>query len=163
MMLVVADTSPLVVLANIQQTGVLSALFGQVVVPPEVMAELRRPYCSKAARDLAGITPQWLIEKSPVRVEFIPKLDLGESAAISLALELKADALLIDETAGRKAASQRGFHVTGALGVLIQAADANLLDLAQAFAQVKQTDFWISHAFLDETLRSYRQRKDATK
>ncbi len=35
-MLVVADSSPLIVLVNIRQVDVLPKLFGQVVVPPEV-------------------------------------------------------------------------------------------------------------------------------
>jgi predicted nucleic acid-binding protein len=41
-MLVVADSSPLIVLIQIGQIDVLPALFGEVVIPPEVSAELLR-------------------------------------------------------------------------------------------------------------------------
>ena len=36
----------------------------------------------------------------------------GEASAISLALEVHADFLLIDEMAGRKAAAVRGIRIT---------------------------------------------------
>ena len=45
----------------------------------------------------------------------------GESEAIALALEVKAEALLIDEAAGRAAALQHGLRPVGALGVLLRA------------------------------------------
>lgn len=49
------------------------------------------------------------------------KLDAGESEAIALALELKAEWLLIDEWKGRNMAKQLGLAVTGTLGLLIWA------------------------------------------
>jgi predicted nucleic acid-binding protein len=41
-MIVVADSSPLVALINIGQIKVLPKLFGQVIIPPEISAELRQ-------------------------------------------------------------------------------------------------------------------------
>ncbi len=42
-MLVIADTSPLHYLVLIEPTAVLLSLFGRVVIPPVVAAELQRP------------------------------------------------------------------------------------------------------------------------
>lgn len=42
-MIVVADTSPFVVLVNIGCIDLLPGLYDRVVVPPEVVAELRSP------------------------------------------------------------------------------------------------------------------------
>ena len=39
-MLVVADSSPLIVLINIGHIGILPNLFGKRMIPPEVSAEL---------------------------------------------------------------------------------------------------------------------------
>jgi predicted nucleic acid-binding protein len=39
-MLVVADSSPLIVLINIEHIDILPRLFGKVVIPPEVSTEL---------------------------------------------------------------------------------------------------------------------------
>jgi predicted nucleic acid-binding protein len=87
-MLVVADSSPLVVLTKIELIAVLPQLFGEVVIPPEVAEELRHPKFPERVRDLATRPPPWLLERSAARVEPIPLLQPGELAAISLAQDL---------------------------------------------------------------------------
>lgn len=77
--------------------------------------------------------PGWLIELAPRSTEEIPLLDPGEIAAINLALEIRADLLLIDGSLGRKAAVARGIHIVGTIGILEQAADLTLIDLKDAF------------------------------
>jgi predicted nucleic acid-binding protein len=99
--------------------------------------------------------PAWLLIRVPAAIESIPALHAGELAAISLAQELKADVLLIDELRGRKAAAERQIPVTGTIGMLELAASRGLLDLRDAFARIKNTDFWITGELLDERLRLY--------
>jgi uncharacterized protein len=48
-------------------------------------------------------------------------LDQGETAAILLACQLKADVLLMDEKRGREAARHCGLVVAGVLGELVHA------------------------------------------
>ncbi len=90
----------------------------------------------------------------------IPSLHSGEVAAIRLAEELKADLLLIDEVRGRKAAAELGLAFTGTVGVPELAAHRGLLELEDAFARLKMTDFWISPQLLDERLKLYKRRKE---
>jgi predicted nucleic acid-binding protein len=52
--------------------------------------------------------------------EFVRLLDQGEAEAIQLAIDLKADYLLIDERRGRQIATARGLTVIGTLGILIE-------------------------------------------
>lgn len=157
-MLVVADSSPLIVLIQIRQIHVLPRLFGQVIIPLQVSAELQQSNRPKAVNDFMASRPAWLVDRAPAAIEPIPALHAGEIAAISLAQELKADLLLIDDVRGRKAAADRGIPFTGTIGVLELAADHGLLDLGGAFAELKKTDFWISHELLDERLKLCQAR-----
>jgi predicted nucleic acid-binding protein len=157
-MLVVADSSPLIVLINIGCIDILTRLFGKVLIPPEVSAELAQDNRPQIVQAFIAKPPGWLLEKTPSTIEAIPALHAGEIAAISLALEVHADLLLIDEILGRKAATSRGIPVTGTIGVIEQAAERNWLDLKDAFNRIKQTDFWISNDLLDERLRLFTER-----
>lgn len=53
------------------------------------------------------------------------ELDKGESEAIALDIELKANRLIIDERLGRKIATQSGLSIIGVLGILIAAKQRN--------------------------------------
>jgi predicted nucleic acid-binding protein len=74
------------------------------------------------------------------------ELHPGESEAIALALELKADRLLIDERDGRNMARQLGLPLTGALGVLLRAKrDGQVKTLKPEIAALKtKARFFIS-------------------
>ena len=158
-MLVIADSSPIIVLILIGHIDVLPKLFEQVVIPPEVSRELIHFKRQQKVRDFMASHPAWLHEQTPTTIEQIPSLHAGEIAAISLAKELKADLLLIDEVQGRKAAAERHIPYTGTVGVLEFAADKQFLNLEDAFEGLKKTDFWISAEFLDERLKLYLAQK----
>jgi len=157
-MIVIADSSPLITLINIGHAGILQTLFREVVIPPQIATELATAKRPQAVRNFIADCPPWLRVQAPAMVEPIPRLHEGECAAISLAGELKADLLLIDETGGRAAALARRLRITGTIGILLRAAGQGLLDLADAFARIKRTDSWISPKLLDAELEKYRRR-----
>ena len=128
-------------------------------IPPAISDELRNEKRPQTIRSFIENPPAWLIEQAPRTTEEIPLLDPGEVAAINLALEIRADLLLIDESLGRKAAVARGIPIAGTIGILGRAADQSLIDLKDAFARVKETDFWISHELLDVRLKVHLERK----
>lgn len=157
-MLVVADSSPLNFIIRLGHTEVLPALFERVSIPPAVATELTRPMMPKAVRDLIAQPPTWLDVIAPITIERIPGIDPGEEAAISLARQLRADALLIDEKDGRRAAAARGVQIVGTVGILESAAERRLLNLATAFEQLKATEFRIRPEYLDDRLRRHQSR-----
>src|SRR6266581_2246702 len=132
-MLVIADSSPLIVLVNLGHADVLPKLFGQVVIPPAVVYELSSPSRPQAVRDFAASPPTWLKVQRPAAIQPIPELHPGEIEALSLALELHADLLLIDERKAYREAVARKLNAVGTVRVLERAAAEKLLDLKEAF------------------------------
>jgi predicted nucleic acid-binding protein len=112
---VVSDASPLIALQQINQLSLLEAIFGSVVIPPAVTAEIT-PSLQ---------LPSWINERAlsqPMSSRVLrAALGPGESEAIALSLEIGASRLLIDERAGRRLAQGLGLQVTGTLGVLYMA------------------------------------------
>jgi predicted nucleic acid-binding protein len=160
-MIVVAYTSPFVVLVAIGHVDVLPALFKEVLIPPPVASELASSRRPPEVRAFIATPPPWLRVLAPLSTKTIPGLAAGEIAAIALAAEVQAARLIIDEYRGRKAAIERGLTVVGTVGVQELAAEMGLIELKGAFERVKQTDFWISHKLLDERLALFLQRTQA--
>ena len=71
-----------------------------------------------------------MVIRSPANADRVNQLrdtlDAGESQAIALAEECRADWVLIDELAGRAVAGQSGLSVTGTLGVILKAHERQL-------------------------------------
>ena len=76
-------------------------------------------------------------------------LDEGERETIALAASLHTDTLLlIDDRSAVKAARCKGLAVTGTIGVLEEAAQHGLLDLADAFDRLRRSSFYCSKGLM---------------
>jgi predicted nucleic acid-binding protein len=151
-MIVVSDTTPLNYLVLVDAVHILPALFEQVYVPEQVVIELSHPTAPPAVCDWIASPPTWLRVRSAARIDPDLRLDPGEVQAIGLAEELRADHILIDEWAARRVAAERGLHVIGTLGVLDQAAERNLIDLAIIFDRLLHTTFRVDRRLVRQLL-----------
>ncbi|APW61770.1 hypothetical protein [Paludisphaera borealis] len=163
-MIVVADTSPLRYLVLIESIEILPRLFGRIVVPPAVVFEMTRPRSPERVGAWATSPPDWIEITTPTEVPEIPGLGAGEREAISLAQEIQAEALLIDDRDAVKEARGRGFTVLGTLVLLNEAADRGLiLDLPRTLDRlVKETNFRMNkttEAIIEKMLRRDSDRK----
>jgi predicted nucleic acid-binding protein len=144
MTLVVADTTPLRYLVEIDYESLLPRLFGTVWVPGTVLTEMRDERTPVIVRAWVERLPSWVQvrEITGAPSEHEPSgLDRGEWEAIQLARQLKADLLLIDERIGARVAREQGFAVTGTLGVLVEAARSDLISIEEAVARLAKTTF----------------------
>jgi uncharacterized protein len=146
--LVVADTSPLRALANLGLLSILRDLYSEVIVPPAVAAELRGAPDGQASVEPEQLTFLRVLPlKDHARAdEFLRDLDLGESEALALAIEIGATLVLIDESKGRAKATALGLDIVGVIGILLQAKErgriASLLPLLDRLQN--EFDFWLS-------------------
>ena len=144
MYIVVADTSPIRYLAEIDHLQVLPRLFERIYIPPVVYEELQRPATPPSVRGQLNPAPAWLMIASPDTADddyALKTLDEGERAALLLGLQLKAELILIDERKGAAVAKQKGFRITGTIGILVLAAQRDLVSLEDAFARLRETTF----------------------
>lgn len=124
-MLVVSNTSPISNLAIIGRLDFLRRRYAVVRIPPAVADELAAlTHPAGSLHITAALSQRWLVveplnKTASVQLPF--PLDLGETAAIALACQLKSDVLLMDEKRGREAARHCGLVVAGVLGELIHA------------------------------------------
>ena len=86
-MTVVADTSPLNYLVQIDCALVLPHLFGRVLIPAAVLTELQHPTAPLAVRAFANGLPDWIsVREAAVLNPALAGLHPGEREAIQLAL-----------------------------------------------------------------------------
>lgn len=140
-MIVVSDTTPLNYLILIDQAHLLQALYSLVVIPQAVHDEMQRAETPVEVREWIDSRPNWLEVRQASSFDLNLKLGTGEREAITLALELKAEAILLDDRKARIEAQNRGLIVIGTLAILATAARRGLVDLPAAIARLQQTNF----------------------
>lgn len=125
-MIVVSDTTPLISFLKIDRIDLLEKLFGRVFIPQAVYKELTIDM--RFVQEAMLIKQSTFIEirdvKNPEAVNILKRatgLDQGESEAIVLTDELKADVLLMDEAKGRTVSNDMGIKVMGTIGILMAA------------------------------------------
>ena len=157
-MIIVADTGPVNYLILTGHVDLLPQLYGSLILPTAVHRELLHPKAPPTVRQWASALPAWAEVRAPKDASRFPELGPGEREAISLALEAKANLLLIDETLGRGVAVAQGVPVKGILGVLEEAAERRLIDLPQAIQKLKTTSIFLSEEVLNGVLQRHRER-----
>jgi predicted nucleic acid-binding protein len=120
--IIVCDSSALIALALCNQLGVLDELYHIVLLPQAVYDE-----CVYSGKPGADLIAEWArnkvveVENKIILEEISRQLDKGESEAITIYLEKRANLLLIDERRGSRVAEKYGINTTGSIGILLEA------------------------------------------
>lgn len=129
-MIVVSDASPIIGLAAVGQLDLLRTQFGRVLIPQAVLEEITA--ADSSAPGVREVRREsWIqvveVKDSSSTEALALELDRGEAEAIALAIEQKADLLLLDERRARLVATRLGRPVIGVLGILVSAKQQGLL------------------------------------
>jgi predicted nucleic acid-binding protein len=159
--LILADASPLIGLSLVDQLPLLPALFGTVQVAPIVLQEVltgRFEHGESAIR--AAMQAGWLVlcTATPANITLLG-LDPGETESILQACTLAqlglSPVLLMDEKAGRAAATELGLPCLGTAAIIAAAKQRGLIpSAAKLLEQLYQTDFRISKRIIRTVLAS---------
>ncbi len=135
-MIVISDTTPIISLLKADRIDLLQKLYGIVLIPKAVYRELTE---NKKFADEAEVikTLDFLHTimvkniKSVNVLRSVTGLDEGESEALIMYDEQKADLLLMDEHKGRSVAKQLNIRHIGTAGVLMLAYDKGFIQAAE--------------------------------
>lgn len=153
-MIIITDTSPLNYLVLIDEVNILPELFQEVLIPFAVKQELQTVGASEKLKRWIENAPHWLKVESVKKVDESINLGIGEVEAISLAVEISANLILLDDKAARLAAKQRDLEVIGTLGILKLADKRGLIDFKITVEKIQTTNFRISEILLKKLLNS---------
>jgi predicted nucleic acid-binding protein len=158
-MIVICDSSPLITLSIIDRLDLLDTFFKEVVVPVSVFNELtitNKPESKRIADWAQGkIFPATDIA---LMRSFSLLLGAGESEAMALYFEKKADFLLIDEKKGRKIAVYNKINVVGSLGILLLSKQKGFIPAIKPLLyRLQQSYIHISDELYQKTLELARE------
>ncbi len=158
MLTVICNSSPLINLAIIGKLDLLKKYWGKIHIPEAVWQEV--VIDGRGNEEVDDIKKaEWIIVEKVTNQNLVvaleQDLDKGESEAIALAVEKKADILIIDETDAREVADIYEINKTGVLGVLILAKLRNdITSLKQEIKNLKtKANFWLKDSLVKKALK----------
>jgi predicted nucleic acid-binding protein len=141
--LVISDTTCLVILEKIGQLDILKKLYGEVAVTTIIAKEYKRQL------------PDWIKVCDPRDLSLFNRLsqivDPGEASAIALSKETDNCLLILDDLKARKLAEELNLRFTGTIGVLILARSKGVLvSFDQIIEDMQKTNFRISKTLIEK-------------
>ena len=160
-MIVVSDSSPLIILSKIGYFPLLRNLYPHIFITPEVYGEVvlngpRLPGASEVAN------AEW-IERRPLANtsgllarQASSGMGIGELSTILLAKQIGAAVVLIDDLPARRMALAEGLALRGAVGILESLfARKDLPDLREAFLKLLDANAYIDARLLNRRLKLF--------
>jgi uncharacterized protein len=161
-MIVVSNTSPLTNLAAIGQFDLLHQLFGEILIPEGVWSELNakgKRWPGSMEVENSTWTSRRSVQDQPLITALSRDLDRGESESIALAVELKADLVLLDEREARHAARRLGLSIMGVIGILLLAHSRHEIDHLKPHLDAlrQKANFYINDQLYQMVLEQVRE------
>jgi uncharacterized protein len=153
----ISNTGPLIALAKVQRLGLLTLLFGEILIPKAVAAELTAGPGFLAGSDILTTRGFRVVECQRETGGLLrAELDLGEASVIQLARENPLAEVLIDEKKARRLAeSVYGLRLLGTGGLLLRAKRRRLIaEVKPLFEQMRKNGYFVSDRLVGGILRA---------
>jgi predicted nucleic acid-binding protein len=156
---IISNAGPLITLSQVGKLNLLKELYGTIIIPEtvqyEVVVQGQGAVGAEEVGKASWINVQAVTNKLAVEL-LRERLDAGESEAIVLAMESKADLLLMDEARARRISEGRGIKLIGTLGLLAVAKKRGLITkIRPLLDQLMSVGFYMSsdlyQAMLEQT------------
>ena len=147
---VIANTTPLIALANIDRLELLHELYGTIIVPQAVVDEIISEPAKQRVRSATWIKVEAIQDPSQKDI-FRARLHAGEVEVMILAREQNADLVIMDDNAAKKTAKFLGLNVTGTLGILLKAKKEGYLEMVEPI----MNELIVDGLFISDTVKGY--------
>lgn len=159
-MKIVVNTGPLVFLSKIDRLPILQK-FGSVLVPKGVISEIRHKKDDVSAA-VGKISNDWLksnvIKNKNLLSVLTKELDGGEAEVICLAIEQKADWVVLDDQDARRFAHRYGLNVIGTLGLLAWAKKKGFIkSFKNEVEKLREAGFYATVALIEKLLQEVEE------
>lgn len=160
-MRVICNTGPIIGLLAINRINLIHELFGEVVMPQGVYAELFHPdhLLPQNALEVTrlidtGVITLYSVQNADLVRNLTGRLHQGELEVIVGAKELQIDLAIIDEISARKFASQFLIDTIGLIGILKLAKQNKLIQSVKPELDILRSGgYRISDKLYQETLQ----------
>lgn len=159
---VVVNSTPLLVLGNIDKLSILNELYGTIYITEAVYREVLEKNDKESRAVLASLN--WItvmrIDNPQDYAMYRAKLHAGEVETMILAQlaqqkSFQADLVILDDLAARKTAQYLGLTVTGTLGVLIKAKQKGIIsEVKPLLDMMMKNGFFISEKVMNMVLKA---------
>jgi predicted nucleic acid-binding protein len=158
---VVVNATPIIALALVGRLNLLQLLYDEVIVPPAVRDEVLAggPGAVGTAQMRQATWIRTVALQDPQRADLLSDLDRGEAEVLSLAQEMGADLVIIDERLARRHAKRIGLRLTGTLGVLLKAKSLGFVPAVEPLIdQLREGGIHLSDVVVAEALELAGER-----
>ncbi|MBO1346543.1 MAG: DUF3368 domain-containing protein [Hormoscilla sp. GUM202] len=153
---IIADSSPLISLAIIEQLELLPQLYQRILLPPAVWDEV-----TVLGAGLPGAQAvrqaQWIEIQAPLPTILEPislLVDRGEAEAIALAQSIPNSIVLLDDIQARRLVEHLKIPRIGTLGILRRAKNAGLITEVKVYIeQLLANGIYIKSSLVEAVLR----------
>ncbi|MCK4764080.1 MAG: DUF3368 domain-containing protein [Candidatus Aminicenantes bacterium] len=156
---VILDASPVISLAILKKLELLPVLFGDIFIPLAVWEEVTK---SKSFPEIPQVTTFFedRVKKTKSANDLVSIMGYGESEAVLLYRELKADFLIIDDRRARMIAEESGVNCIGTLAVLMKAKKKGLEpELRSLFITLLENKRYYKKGELNKILSVFKEKE----